>query len=111
MARISIGASEFKIEIVRAENVKTWAAAVGAFAGSTAGFMPPAPIAGQRRRLAHLFDYSEYSRQWHVNAACYPDAESALQWLKSDGPSLNEWAVIVQDYRAQAYARMRRIRS
>lgn len=67
--------------------------------------------AGQRRRMAHLFDYNEYSRQWHVNAACYPDAEAALQWLKNDGPALNEWAAIVQDYRAQAHARMRRIRS
>lgn len=64
----------------------------------------------QRRRLPSLFDYNEYSRQWHVNAACYPDAEAALQWLKNDGPALNEWAAIVQDYRAQAYARMRRIR-
>lgn len=44
---ISIGATEFKIEIVRAEDVKTWATSVGAFTGSTAGLMPPAPIAGQ----------------------------------------------------------------
>lgn len=66
---------------------------------------------GQRRQWAALFDYNEYSRQWHVNAACYPDAEAALRWLKSDGPTLVEWRSVVQDYRLQAHERMQRFRT
>lgn len=66
---------------------------------------------GQRRHWAALFDYNEYARQWHVNAICYPDAEAALQWLKSDGPTLPEWAAVVQTYRDRAYERMRRYRT
>lgn len=65
---------------------------------------------GDRRRLPALFDYNEYSRQWHVNANIYPDSEAALRWLKSDGPSLQEWRSIVLDYRTQAHARMQRFR-
>jgi hypothetical protein len=65
---------------------------------------------GVRRRLPALFDYNEYSRQWHVNANIYPDPEAALRWLKKDGPSLAEWRSIVMTYRAQAHARMQRLR-
>ncbi len=65
---------------------------------------------GQRRRLPGLFDYNEFSRQWHVNAIDYPNAESALDWLRRDGPRIEEWRTIVSDYRAQAHARMRRLR-
>lgn len=65
---------------------------------------------GDRRRLPALFDYNEYSRQWHVNANIYPDPEAALQWLRKDGPSLQEWRSIVTTYRTQAHARMCRLR-
>jgi hypothetical protein len=61
--------------------------------------------------LPGLFDYNEFSRQWHVNAIDYPNAESALDWLKRDGPRIEEWRTIVSEYRAQAHARMRRLRS
>lgn len=63
------------------------------------------------RRLPPLFDYSEFSRQWHINVSIYPDAEAALQWLKRDGPNLAEWRTVVSDCRAQASERMRRFRS
>lgn len=66
---------------------------------------------GQRRRLPALFDYNEFSRQWHVNVIDYPNASAALDWLKRDGPRMDEWRSIVADYREQAHARMRRYRS
>lgn len=59
-----------------------------------------------RRRLPALFDYNEFSRQWHINHQIYPDAAAALSWLKRDGPTLAEWRTIVMDYRHTAHERM-----
>lgn len=65
---------------------------------------------GSRRRLPCLFDYNAESRQWHINLHDYPTGESALDWLKRDGPRLSEWRTIVNDYRSAAHQRMLRRR-
>jgi hypothetical protein len=66
------------------------------------------------RRADHslpLFDYSEFTRCWHINYQHYPDAEAALAWLQEDGPDLTEWRAIVDHYRAEATTRMQHKRS
>lgn len=60
----------------------------------------------QKRRWPALFDYNEFSRQWHIATDSYPDSEAALRWLQSDGPTLDEWRTIVLDYRTRSSERM-----
>jgi hypothetical protein len=65
---------------------------------------------GANRRMPSLFDYDEYSRQWSVDLTAYPHVESALEWLRKDPPTLAEWRVIVEDFRAETLERMNRLR-
>ena len=61
-----------------------------------------------RRRLAPLFDYNEDNSRWYLNTSDYPSAEAALQWLKKDGPKLEEWRSAVNAFRLADTERRRK---
>ena len=62
------------------------------------------------RRRPPLFDYSDISRRWYLDAGNYPDTNAALRWVQRDGPQLAEWRSVVTESREQAATRMQRRR-
>jgi len=63
------------------------------------------------RRLPCLFDYNQFSRDWFIDFYSYPDLPSAFRWVKCDGPNLQEWTRIVNDYREQERRRKEKIKN
>ena len=61
-----------------------------------------------KRRLAPLFDYSFDNSRWYLNASDYPTADTALSWLKKDGPKLEEWRSAVNAFRLADAERRRK---
>ena len=61
-----------------------------------------------KRRLAPLFDYNEDNSRWYINTSDYPTADTALSWLKKDGPKLEEWRSAVNAYRLADAERRRK---
>jgi len=48
----------------------------------------------KRGGVPELFDYSNYTRRWYVQASDYPTLEHALHWLKECGPNAHEWEAV-----------------
>lgn len=67
-------------------------------------------VGDRKRAYPILFYYNDEGRNWHINAGDYPTVREALTWVEKDGPTLKEWSSIVEQQRAEANARMLRLR-
>lgn len=63
------------------------------------------------RTTPPLFGFDNDSKQWFLDTETYPDADSALRWVRDRGPGLNEWRTIVSAHRDAEAERLRVRRS